>query len=95
VHEMRAVAGEPSVAGRAPRCPRRGFDMAGGRSAGATPARMAGRTPRRHSSVGRHAVLCGVIDLARVNPRGRDIGVDSLATELVIARRPNLRDDTV
>jgi hypothetical protein len=28
-----------------------------------------------------------VIDLLRVNPCGRDIGVDSLATELVIDRR--------
>jgi hypothetical protein len=33
------------------------------------------------------AVLPGMIDLLRVNPRGRDISVDSLATELVIDRR--------
>jgi hypothetical protein len=37
--------------------------------------------------VGGQAVLSGVIDLLRVNPRGRDIGVDSLVTELVIDRR--------
>jgi hypothetical protein len=28
-----------------------------------------------------------VIDSLRINPRGQDIGVDSLATELVIDRR--------
>jgi hypothetical protein len=43
----------------------------------------------RHSTrrVGRQAVLAEVIDLTWVNPRGRGIGGDSLATKLVIDRR--------
>jgi hypothetical protein len=42
---------------------------------------------RRIRRVGGDAVVSGVPDRLRVSPGGRDIGVDSLATELVIDRR--------
>jgi hypothetical protein len=41
----------------------------------------------RNRRVGEQAVFAGVIDPLRVSPGGRDIRVDSLATQLVINRR--------
>jgi hypothetical protein len=40
-------------------------------------------------------VFAGVTDQLRVSPGGRDIGVDSLTTQLVINRRLTHRPDTV
>ncbi len=37
--------------------------------------------------VGEPVVCAGVIERLRVSPGGRDLGVDSLATQLVINRR--------
>lgn len=43
--------------------------------------------PRRTRPIGAQAVSPGMIDPLRVVPGGRDISVDSLATNLVINRR--------
>jgi hypothetical protein len=49
----------------------------------------------RNRRDGQPRVFAGVTDQLRVSPGGRDIGVDSLATQLVINRRLTHRPDTV
>ena len=50
---------------------------------------------RRNRRDNQHSVFAGVPDQLRVSPGGRDIGIDSLATQLVINRRLTHRADTV
>jgi hypothetical protein len=50
---------------------------------------------RRNRRDGQHSVFAGATDQLRVSPGGRDIGVDSLTTQLVINRRLTHRPDTV
>jgi hypothetical protein len=50
---------------------------------------------RRNRRDDQQRVLPGVTDQLRVSPGGRDIGVDSLATQLVINRRLTHRADTL
>jgi hypothetical protein len=49
----------------------------------------------RNRRDGQHSVFTGATDQLRVSPGGRDIGVDSLATQLVINRRLTHRADTL
>lgn len=50
---------------------------------------------RRNRRDGQHRVFAGATDQLRVSPSGRDISVDSLATQLVINRRLPHRTDTL
>ncbi|MDT7716818.1 MAG: hypothetical protein QOH09_2810 [Pseudonocardiales bacterium] len=49
----------------------------------------------RNRRDGQHSVFTGATDQLRVSPGGRDIGVDSLTTQLVINRRLTHRPDTL
>jgi hypothetical protein len=49
----------------------------------------------RNRRDGQHSVFTGVTDQLWVSPSGRDVGVDSLATQLVINRRVTHRAETL
>jgi hypothetical protein len=56
---------------------------------------LVARTHRRNRRDGQHRLFAGVTDQLRVSPDSRDIGVDSLTTQLVINRRLTHRADTL